>query len=34
VFNDLPKIENLKKVFAENYRDKPVLVRDAGAKTN
>ena len=34
VFNDLPKIENLKKVFAENYRDKPVLVRDAGAKIN
>ena len=34
VFNDLPKIENLKKVFAANYRDKPVLVRDAGAKTN
>jgi peptide-methionine (S)-S-oxide reductase len=26
VFNDLPKIENLKKIFAENYRDKPVLV--------
>ena len=34
VFNDLPKIENLKKVFAASYRDKPVLVRDAGAKTN
>lgn len=34
VFNDLPKIENLKKVFAANYRDKPALVRDAGAKTN
>lgn len=28
-FNDIPKIENLKKVFADNYRDKPVLVRDA-----
>lgn len=25
-FNDLPKIENLKKIFAENYREKPVLV--------
>ena len=31
VFNDLPKIENLKKIFAENYRDKPALVRDARA---
>lgn len=29
VFNDLPKIENLKKIFADNYRDKPVLVREA-----
>ena len=31
VFYDLPKIENLKKLFAANYRDKPVLVRDAKA---
>ncbi|MGL5164698.1 MAG: peptide-methionine (S)-S-oxide reductase MsrA [Afipia sp.] len=31
VFNDLPKIENLKKIFTDNYRDKPVLVRDARA---
>jgi peptide-methionine (S)-S-oxide reductase len=31
VFNDTPKVEALKKVFAENYRDKPVLVRDAKA---
>lgn len=31
VFNDLPKIENLKKIFADSYRDKPVLVRDARA---
>jgi peptide-methionine (S)-S-oxide reductase len=30
-FNDIPKVENLKKVFADNYRDKPVLVRDAGS---
>ncbi len=30
-FNDLPKIENLKKIFTDNYRDKPVLVRDARA---
>jgi peptide-methionine (S)-S-oxide reductase len=26
VFNDLPKIANLKKVFPEQYRDKPVTV--------
>jgi len=26
VFNDLPKIANLKKVFPERYRDKPVTV--------
>jgi peptide-methionine (S)-S-oxide reductase len=31
VFNDLPKIDNLKKLFAENYRDKPVLVKDTRA---
>ena len=31
VFNDLPKIENLKKIFAENYREKPALVREAKA---
>ncbi|MBR1218594.1 peptide-methionine (S)-S-oxide reductase MsrA [Bradyrhizobium sp. U87765 SZCCT0131] len=31
VYNDLPKIEALKKVFAEVYRDQPVLVRDAKA---
>lgn len=31
VFNDLPKIENLKKIFAQNYREKPALVRDARA---
>lgn len=29
VFNDLPKVENLKTVFAAEFRDKPVLVRDA-----
>lgn len=27
VFNDLPKIENLKKVFPDRYRAEPVLVR-------
>jgi peptide-methionine (S)-S-oxide reductase len=26
-YNDLPKIENLKKLFAENYIEKPTLVR-------
>lgn len=31
VINDLPKIENLKKIFAENYREKPALVREAKA---
>src|SRR6202035_1775936 len=25
-FNDLPKVENLKKIFAENYIEKPTLV--------
>ncbi|MBN8980448.1 MAG: peptide-methionine (S)-S-oxide reductase MsrA [Rhizobiales bacterium] len=31
VFNDLPKVENLKKMFADNYREKPALVREAKA---
>ena len=31
VFNDLPKIENLKKIFADNYIEKPTLVRNAKA---
>jgi peptide-methionine (S)-S-oxide reductase len=26
-YNDLPKIQNLKKLFAENYQEKPTLVR-------
>jgi peptide-methionine (S)-S-oxide reductase len=30
-FNDIPKVENLKRLFADLYRDKPVLVRDAKA---
>ncbi len=25
-YNDLPKVENLKKIFAENYLEKPILV--------
>jgi peptide-methionine (S)-S-oxide reductase len=29
-YNDIPKIENLKRIFAENYLDKPTLV--SGAK--
>ena len=28
-FNDLPKIANLKKLFAENYSEKPTLVKSA-----
>lgn len=28
-FHDLPKIENMKRVFASLYREKPVLVREA-----
>jgi peptide-methionine (S)-S-oxide reductase len=30
VFNDLPKIENLKKLLPDLYRDTPVLVANAG----
>jgi peptide-methionine (S)-S-oxide reductase len=30
-YNDLPKIENLKKIFAQNYAEKPTLV---GSVTN
>jgi len=30
-YNDLPKIENLKKIFAENYIEKPTLVSSAKA---
>src|SRR6266852_5529411 len=28
-YNDLPKIENLKKIFAEDYNEKPTLVSSA-----
>ena len=28
-FNDIPKVENLKKLFAENYTEKPTLVGNA-----
>ena len=31
VYNDLPKVENLKKIFAQNYLEKPTLVRAAKA---
>jgi peptide-methionine (S)-S-oxide reductase len=31
VYNDAPKIAALKKIFADYYRDKPALVRDAKA---
>ena len=30
VYNDAPKVENLKKMFADVFRDKPVLVADKG----
>jgi len=30
-YNDLPKVENLKKIFAENYIEKPTLVSTAKA---
>jgi peptide-methionine (S)-S-oxide reductase len=29
VFNDIPKVENLKKIFADNYIAKPTLVNKA-----
>src|SRR4051794_3533329 len=28
-FNDIPKVENLKKIFADNYIEKPTLVSSA-----
>lgn len=28
--HDAPKVENLKRLFAESFRDKPVLVADSG----
>ena len=31
VFNDIPKVENLKKIFAEDYIEKPTLVSNAKA---
>src|SRR6202012_2187123 len=27
-YNDIPKVENLKKLFAEDYSEKPALVSD------
>jgi peptide-methionine (S)-S-oxide reductase len=30
-FNDIPKVENLKKIFTENYIEKPTLVSNAKA---
>ncbi len=30
-YNDIPKVENLKKIFAENYIEKPTLVSNAKA---
>ena len=31
VFNDIPKVQNLKKIFADNYIEKPTLVSNAKA---
>jgi peptide-methionine (S)-S-oxide reductase len=31
VFNDIPKVEALKKIFADNYIAKPTLVNKAKA---
>src|SRR5579871_3707131 len=33
VFNDLPKVENLKRLFADYYREAPVTVMAAGKAT-
>ena len=33
VYNDLPKVENLKRVFPDIYLDKPVLTRDNNVTT-
>ena len=29
VFNDIPKVQALRKIFAENYIEKPTLVSNA-----
>ena len=34
VYNDLPKIENLKRLFSNLYRDDPVLVSRAGLSSS
>ena len=31
VYNDLPKVANLKRLFPADYRDEPVLVSEADA---
>ena len=31
VYNDMPKIENLKRLFPDLYREKPALVKDGGS---
>jgi peptide-methionine (S)-S-oxide reductase len=33
VFNDLPKVENLRKLFADNYRDTPVTAMASNQPT-
>jgi hypothetical protein len=33
VFNDLPKIDELKRLFSDNYRETPVTVMAASRPT-
>lgn len=33
-YNDIPKVDNLKKLFADDYREKPVLVSSPKVTTN
>jgi peptide-methionine (S)-S-oxide reductase len=33
MYNDLPKVENLEKLFADIYREKPVTVASVGGKS-
>ncbi len=33
-YNDLPKVENLKKIFAQDYLEKPTLVSSSKVTTN
>jgi peptide-methionine (S)-S-oxide reductase len=33
VFNDLPKLDNLKRIFSDRYRETPVTVMAASRQT-